>query len=198
MMGEYELPPVPLTPADVDLMAFPDVLIQELRRLKQFFERFGIRWYIQSSLAAAIYGKRQRNVTDIDVRAQYDISRLYGMVREHLSPSAQLRGPVNYKFGEFRNDCIIVDINFPATHIDITTEINTYRRAAEVVLQVPFDRSPRNMRVHRDYSDEFPVCSLEYLVIYKLANSRDSAERKNDLGEAAVLLKELATKWALP
>lgn len=194
-MPRTRLPSVPLTPPEVNLLAHPHTLIRELRRLSRFFERFAIPWYVQSSLAAAIHGVPNRNVTDIDLRADCDIHELYAKVRQHVSNDARLRPPVRYTHGEFRNHCIIIDIESPATHIDITTEINTFRKATGVVLRVPFDRTAHLMRVHPSYRDKFPVCSLEYLVIYKLANARDQRERKNDLGEAAVLLEGLAKKW---
>src|SRR5205085_11952767 len=116
----------------------------------------------------------------------------------HLDNSARLRSPVRYAHGEFRNHCIIVEIESPATHIDITTEINTYRQAMDVLLRVPFDTTAQRLQVHPNYVDRFPICSLEYLVIYKLANARDRSERKNDLGETAILLEKLATKWSSP
>ncbi len=194
-MTSEKLLPVPLTPPNVDLMAYPETLIHQLRRLDAFFRRFGIPWYIQSSLATTLHGVPGRNVTDIDVRADWDIHDLYTKVLEHLDSNARLRPHVTYAHGEFRNHCIIIDIESPATHIDITTEINTYREAIDVVLRVPFDHSAHAVQVHADYDDRFPICSLEYLVIYKLANARDSTERKNDLGETAFLLEGLATKW---
>jgi hypothetical protein len=188
-----QLPSVPLTPPDVNLMAHPQVLIHTLRRLEGFFRSFGISWYVQSSLAAVIHGVPERNVTDIDVRADWDIHDLYAKVQQHLEGGARLRKPVSYSRGEFRNHCIILNIESPETHIDITTEIKTYRDG--VLLGVPFDGMAQPMQVHPQYEDTFPVCSLEYLLIYKLVNSRDRTERKNDLAESALLLKKLAAKW---
>jgi hypothetical protein len=126
-MPSMQLPPVLLTPAHVDLMVYPEVLIHELRRLEAFFRRFAIPWYVQSSLAAIIHGVPDRNVTDMDLRADWDIHDLYTKVQQHLDSRARLRPPVSYAQGEFRNHCIMLDIESPETHIDITTEINTYR-----------------------------------------------------------------------
>jgi len=107
-------------------MSHRAVLISTLLRLRAFFERFDMNWYIQSSLAATIHGVSNRNVTDIDVPADCDIRHLYAKIRQHLDNRAQLRPPVSYTHGEFRNCCIILMIESPRTHVDITTEINTY------------------------------------------------------------------------
>ncbi len=189
------LPSVPLTPQDVNLLGHPDILIAALRRLKQFFQKIAVPWYIQSSLATNLHGVSDRIVTDIDVRAGCSMEHLFEEVRQDIDPSATLRGPVTYGQGEFRNSCIIMDLPQLGTHIDITTVIHTYRADGQVLLDVPFDPNPILMRVHEDCAEVFPVCSLEYLVIYKLVNQRGADERKNDLGEVASLLNSLRSRW---
>ncbi len=195
-MPDSKLPPVPLTPEHVDLMRHPKVLEKYLQRLRSFFRHFEIPWYIQSSLATRVYGVDHRNVTDLDIRANWPIQDLYTKALLHLDPDATLRPPVKYAQGEFRNHCIILDLPELETHIDIITEIRTYRSSHDVLFPVPFDPMAASKQIHPDHSRSYPVCSLEYLVIYKLVNSRDGSERKNDLGEAALLLNRLAAKWA--
>jgi hypothetical protein len=190
-----ELASVSLTNPNLDLLDYPQTLIGWLRRLSSFFSRWDIPWYVQSGLAVRLYGMSDRNVTDLDIRAHWQIADLYEKFRRYIDCTVTLRPPVRYEQGEFRNSCIMVEIPELSTRIDITTEINTYRRDSEVLFRIPFDHNSRRLGIHPNYSDRFPVCSLEYLIIYKLVHSRGKSENKNDQREAAALLRVLKDDW---
>ena len=190
-------PRVPLTPEHVDLLDKPDILITWLRRFADFFSDRRIDWYIQGSLAGRLYGLRNRAVTDLDLRTRHDLDDLLRQLPSDLHARAQMRGPASYTYGEFRNHCIVIDLGEPDTHIDITSEIRTYRADLGLLFDIPFDARARARRVCSEYADEFPVCSIEYLLIYKLVNQRDGSERKNDLPEACHLLESLRYEWEL-
>lgn len=178
---------VPLTPADINLVNSPNDLKKWLLLLHNIFTLNSIEYYIQSSLAAYVYGIDNRNVTDIDIRANYKIEDLFLILKSKFS-TINLRDEVIYAEGEFRNKCIIIEVPELGTHIDITTEIITYRKDVDIVFNIPFDRNYTFRKIHSLIQRKFPVCSIQYLVIYKLVNQRGKIERKNDLKEAANLL----------
>lgn len=190
------LPKVPLSPSDVNLLKHSDELIKWLKILESFFGKRKIAWYIQGSLATNLFGIKDRKVTDIDVRVKWSIDELYDEVKKNISKKAILRGHVSYTHGEFRTYCVKIPIPHPNTFIDITTEIRIFRKDINLLFEIPFDPNYIHLPVCEKYPYKFPICSLEYLLIYKLINQRDIRERKNDLQEASSLInRTLKEKW---
>ncbi|HET9284923.1 MAG TPA: hypothetical protein VFR24_23475 [Candidatus Angelobacter sp.] len=184
-------PQVPLTPANVNLLNRPEILLNWLRRLNHVFADLSIDWYIQGSLAGYVHGIVNRSVTDIDIRAHCKIEDLFDALPSDLACGAIMRGPVVYSKGEFQDSCIMLEMSDADTHVDITTEIRTYRQDLSMTFEIPFDSRASVRPIFPEASDEFPVCSIEYLIIYKLVHQRDRSERKNDLGEVCMLLASL-------
>jgi len=192
------LPAVPLTPSKINIVNDIPSLNNILKVFHEFFKKHQIEWYIQSSLAAHIYGVEDRNVTDIDLRVNADLNYVYDRLIEDTNFSVRIRGHVRYEYGEFRNDCLIIDIPELDTHIDITSKIITYRRDRDIIFDVPFDNTYRMLSIANDLEVKYPVCSPEYLVVYKFVNQRGKNERKNDIREASHLMKLIFNESKTP
>lgn len=178
---------IKLTPR-LDLLRNSKILKQELQKISRFFNAHNIEWYIQSSFAVRMYGVKKRAVTDIDIRANYPIKKLFALIKKEYSKDARLRPPVRYEHGEFRNSCIIIP--FWRTHIDIMPkDITTYNKNDKIEYKIPFDTNYKKINFDGLL---IPICSIQYLIIYLLIHRRGRKERKNQLKEAEILLKELA------
>ncbi len=170
-------------------------MIKWLRMISATCTANRVAWFIQGSLATVVHGVRDRNVTDVDVRVDRPVREFVRLLPESIRDRVRIRGHATYSKGEFRNECIILEVTELETHIDVTHEINTYRNDCDMVFSLPFDRTAALAAIVPGFRDQFPVCSLEYHIIYKLINSRDQSERKDDLGEASTLLGALGKKW---
>lgn len=179
---------VPLTP-DLDLFNNLLILKAELIKITKFFAKHKIEWYIQSSFVVRLRGVSNRKVTDIDIRVKYPLMKLLALLKKEYSAQAKIRDHVKFCNGEFRDECIIIP--FWKTHIDITSDIITYNKFDDVEYNIPFDEKYEWIKFH---GLTIPICSLAYLIIYKLINKRDKTERKNDAVEAGQLLKYLNQK----
>lgn len=181
---------VPLSP-DLNLTLQPDRVRREVSRIAAAFR--GLSWYIQSSFALWILGVRERAVTDIDIRVDATIETIFQKASAAF-PDVKVRPPVRYGRGEFRNECVVIGID--DTHIDITgSRLSTYNSDDNMEYVIPFDRRASMREV---FGVRVPVCSIEYLIVYKLINRRGSDERKNDLREVTRLLEIWGDSGRLP
>jgi len=176
----------------MDLMLYRTELLRYLDLFTAFFSKHGIRWYIQGSLAVRIYGVVERNVTDLDLRVDASLDVVLELIKAELFPTARMRSHVKFARGEFRNECVLIDMEELGTHIDITNKITTYRNDLDLEFDIPFCVNPSLLPVCSNDPRRFPVCSLNGLLINKCIHSRGSDERKNDMGEVVKLLPRLS------
>ena len=174
---------VELTP-DIDIFNHKPMVKTELKKISKFLKEKRIKWYIQSSFAGRLYGIKNRKVTDIDIRVNYPLKKLFSQIKKDYNSKAKLKPPRRYGKGEFRDYCIAIPLGH--THLDIVSDLITYNKQDDTEYNLPFDRQYRFVSWEKM---KIPICSLRYLVSYKLINRRNKSERKNDTKEAAYLLK---------
>jgi len=175
---------IELTP-DIDIFNSKPLVKKELEKLSKFFKQKKILWYIQSSFAGRLYGIKNRKITDIDIRVCYPLKKLFKQIKKDYNINAKLKPPRKYNKGEFRDNCIVIPLG--KTHIDIVSDIITYNKQDDTEYNLPFDWQSHYVVWQ---GIRIPICSLRYLVTYKLINRRNKNERKNDTKEAAYLLKK--------
>lgn len=170
----------------VNLLKYPKLVQKELVKLGKFFLKHKIEWYVQSSFATNYYGVKKRIVTDIDIRTNYPVKKLFELVKKEYCAKATLRPPIRYGQGKFMEHCIIIP--FHKTHIDVFSELTTYNKKDNMTYRLPFDKRYKWVKFHKM---KIPLCSLRYLLIYKFINRRGSDEFKNDIGEISQLLAKI-------